>query len=72
MLCHAAICSSGLMLHIAACPDIKGQFDMVMEPSGPMFMVECDIPKIPRNKKATSPRISTALPVVENQEVITE
>lgn len=59
-------------MQTTAWPDINGQFDIVMLPSGPMFIVECDMPKSPRDKKARSPRISSTLPVMENQEVITE
>lgn len=63
MLCHAAICSRGFILHIAACPDINGQFDIAMFPSRPM-VIECGMTKIPKNRNAASPKRRSILAVV--------
>ncbi len=71
MLCHAAICSSGSILHTTACPDMNGQFDVVIFPSPPIGILEWKRPKKPIKRKAMSPRTSSILPTFDNETVIT-
>lgn len=60
-LCHAAICSSGFILHTLVMPGINGQFELAVDS---MPIPPCPKPKVPKERNEASPISKTALKMV--------